>query len=241
MTIAYQSYGIPAEMLPTGAIVSWGGDPAAAVPPGWLLCDGTPVSRSKYGKLFSTISTTYGSGDGSTTFHLPDLTDKYLYGHETAAGTTGGSDTHDHPFTTSVQLANVAGGAHNHSSNAGAPGAAGASHNHNVNATNAASGNSTSNTGKSTGNGVSVQGSAHGHTIYYAGLNAASASHNHPWNAIANSGALSNSADHSDTHTPNANINNTLLSQKTYQASSSTMSTGPNDPSRTLVRGIIKA
>jgi microcystin-dependent protein len=42
-------------------------------PEGWLLCDGTAVSRSTYGRLFSVIGTAYGPGDGSTTFGLPDL------------------------------------------------------------------------------------------------------------------------------------------------------------------------
>ena len=45
----------------------------ATLPPGWLLCNGAAVSRTSYSKLFNLIGTTYGSGDGSTTFNLPDL------------------------------------------------------------------------------------------------------------------------------------------------------------------------
>lgn len=46
------------------------------VPTGYLLCDGSAVSRTTYANLFSAIGTTYGSGDGSTTFNLPDLNDR---------------------------------------------------------------------------------------------------------------------------------------------------------------------
>ena len=47
---------------------------AGTTPPdGWLLCDGSAVSRTTYAALFAVIGTTYGAGDGSTTFNLPDL------------------------------------------------------------------------------------------------------------------------------------------------------------------------
>lgn len=43
-------------------------------PTGWLVCNGQAISRTAYSKLFSVISTTYGAGDGSTTFNIPSLT-----------------------------------------------------------------------------------------------------------------------------------------------------------------------
>lgn len=46
---------------------------AAAAPDGWLLCDGTAISRTTYADLYAVLGTTYGSGDGSTTFNLPDI------------------------------------------------------------------------------------------------------------------------------------------------------------------------
>ena len=49
------------------------------VPTGYLLCDGSAVSRTTYADLFTAIGTTYGSGDGSTTFNLPDTTDRVLW------------------------------------------------------------------------------------------------------------------------------------------------------------------
>jgi microcystin-dependent protein len=59
--------------IPAGVISQWGGS-AASVPTGWKLCDGTAYSRTvTYNTLFDAIGTTYGSGDGSTTFNVPNL------------------------------------------------------------------------------------------------------------------------------------------------------------------------
>lgn len=60
----------PIESIPVGTIVAYGG---VTVPAGWLLCDGATVSRSTYSGLFGALGVTYGSGDGATTFTLPDL------------------------------------------------------------------------------------------------------------------------------------------------------------------------
>ena len=79
---------------PTGMIMAW---PAAgAVPRGWLECDGAAVSRfGDTSALFALIGTTYGAGDGSTTFNLPDLRGRAPFGHgggiSGAVGATGGS------------------------------------------------------------------------------------------------------------------------------------------------------
>jgi microcystin-dependent protein len=59
-----------AFLVPTGAILPF---PASSVPTGWLQCYGQAVSRTTYSALFAVISTTYGVGDNSTTFNLPDL------------------------------------------------------------------------------------------------------------------------------------------------------------------------
>lgn len=56
--------------VPTGAMSMWG---AAAAPTAWLLCDGAAVSRTTFAALFAVISTTYGVGDGSTTFNVPNM------------------------------------------------------------------------------------------------------------------------------------------------------------------------
>ena len=53
-----------------GTIIQWGSD---TLPNGWLLCDGSAISRTTYADLFAVIGTSFGEGDGSTTFNLPDL------------------------------------------------------------------------------------------------------------------------------------------------------------------------
>ncbi len=55
--------------IPEGSIISFGG---LVAPPGWFLCDGTAVSRTAYSRLFAVIGTTYGVGDGTSTFNLPN-------------------------------------------------------------------------------------------------------------------------------------------------------------------------
>lgn len=62
---------------PTGLIASFGGSTA---PDGWLVCDGSAVSRTDYADLFAVIGTTYGSGDGNSTFNLPDISDCFVQG-----------------------------------------------------------------------------------------------------------------------------------------------------------------
>lgn len=64
----------------------------ATAPDGWLLCDGAAVSRSTYAALFAALSTTYGSGDGSTTFNLPDMRGRVPVGVDGSAGRLDASD-----------------------------------------------------------------------------------------------------------------------------------------------------
>lgn len=71
---------------PTGVINMWG---TGTAPTGWLLCAGAAVSRTTYAALFAVIGTTFGSGDGSTTFNVPNYTNRTPYG--TTVGATGGS------------------------------------------------------------------------------------------------------------------------------------------------------
>ena len=66
--------------IPTGTMFIYGG---AVAPSGWLLCDGSAVSRSTYAELFSIIGTYYGVGDSSTTFNLPDMRDRFVQGAST--------------------------------------------------------------------------------------------------------------------------------------------------------------
>lgn len=68
------------DPIPTGVILTFGG---STVPEGFLLCNGAAISRTTYAKLFAAIGTLYGAGDGSTTFNLPDMRDKFAEGSGT--------------------------------------------------------------------------------------------------------------------------------------------------------------
>ena len=71
--------------IPTGAVVPFAG---ASAPTGWILTFGQAVSRTTYAALFAVIGTTYGSGDGSTTFNLPDLRGRVVAGEDDMGGTS---------------------------------------------------------------------------------------------------------------------------------------------------------
>jgi len=62
----------------------------SSLPAGWLECNGAAVSRTTYAALFANISTTYGAGDGSSTFNLPDLRGYFLRGWDHGAGVDTG-------------------------------------------------------------------------------------------------------------------------------------------------------
>ena len=76
----------------TGIIVPWS---STSIPSGFLECDGAAVSRTTYADLFAVVGTTYGSGDGSTTFNLPDMSEKCCKKKSptTNLGTAAGSST----------------------------------------------------------------------------------------------------------------------------------------------------
>lgn len=67
---------------PVGTIIAYAAN--GSIPEGYLPCNGAAVSRATYAALFEVIGTLYGEGDGSTTFNLPDLTDRFLEGSSTA-------------------------------------------------------------------------------------------------------------------------------------------------------------
>lgn len=72
-----------AVSAPAGTVEAYAGSTA---PTGWLLCAGQAVSRSTYADLFAVVSTTYGTGDGSTTFNLPDLRGRVAAGKDDMGG-----------------------------------------------------------------------------------------------------------------------------------------------------------
>lgn len=101
----------------SGMIIPYAGSSA---PAGFLLCDGTAISRTTFATLFAIVGTTYGAGDGSTTFNLPNLQGRVPAGRDASQtefdtlGETGGAKTHT---LTTAQIP-----AHNHNANLSAGG-----------------------------------------------------------------------------------------------------------------------
>lgn len=126
-------------LMPTASLMPYAGSSA---PTGYLLCDGAAISRTTYSSLFGIVGTTYGVGDGSTTFNIPDLRGRVIAGQDDMGGTsanrltgqsgglngdtlgaTGGTETHtlstleipahDHDITTTFKNNNTNGVAGN--------------------------------------------------------------------------------------------------------------------------------
>ncbi|WP_420966828.1 phage tail protein [Bradyrhizobium sp. B120] len=102
-------------VVPVGFIGDFG---MASAPSGWLACDGQAVSRTAYAALFSAIGTTWGAGDGSTTFNVPNLINRYRRHRDgsTVAGSVGNlqaADTAPHTHAVNGNTSNET-AAHSH-------------------------------------------------------------------------------------------------------------------------------
>ena len=98
------------EGIPTATIVPW---TDSSVPSGFLECDGSAVSRTTYADLFAVVGTTYGAGNGSTTFDLPDLQDNVAVGKSgtKSLASTGGTEN---TSTANATLSEAQLASHNH-------------------------------------------------------------------------------------------------------------------------------
>lgn len=99
----------------TGEIKMW---PTAVAPTGYLLCNGQAVSRAAYAALFAIVGTTFGAGDGSTTFNLPNYTNRMPIGSGGAyalAATGGSKDAIVVAHTHTLSGTTASAGAHTHS------------------------------------------------------------------------------------------------------------------------------
>ena len=102
------SWGELANGVPIGSVFNLA---TTTVPTGFLECNGAAISRSTYASLFATISTTWGAGDGSSTFNLPDLRGQFVRGWDNSAGVDSGrsfassqsdqNKSHNHSITDS--------------------------------------------------------------------------------------------------------------------------------------------
>ena len=66
-----------APLMPAGSVIAW---PTATAPTGWQLCDGSAINRTTYAALFALVGVTFGTGNGSSTFNVPDLGDRVMAG-----------------------------------------------------------------------------------------------------------------------------------------------------------------
>lgn len=78
--------------FPAGIIIPFAG-PAENIPVGWMLCDGSAISRSEYANLYKAIGVCWGIGDGATTFNLPDLRGMFLRGVSGDSGNDADADS----------------------------------------------------------------------------------------------------------------------------------------------------
>jgi|11BtaG_2_1085332.scaffolds.fasta_scaffold39055_1 microcystin-dependent protein len=83
VTSAKLDAGAVSVLMPSGSLMPYAGSSA---PTGYLLCDGAAISRTTYSALFGLVGTTYGSGDGSSTFNIPDLRGRVIAGQDDMGG-----------------------------------------------------------------------------------------------------------------------------------------------------------
>lgn len=124
------------QMAPPGMVAHFA---RSTAPAGWLKANGASVSRVAYAELFAAIGTTYGAGDGFTTFNLPDLRGEFIRGWDDGRGVDGGRElgavqsgaiqSHTHAGSSTEAGSHVhsgsaqPGGAHSHQASSGAAGA----------------------------------------------------------------------------------------------------------------------
>jgi microcystin-dependent protein len=118
--------------VPLGSVTMWAGD-SGDVPTGWALCDGSAISRSTYSDLYTLLGNTFGAGNGSTTFNLPDMRDRFVvgagssYSRNAKGGASSNNLSHTHSIsshTHSIAQHSHTVSSHRHSIN---------SHSHTVN------------------------------------------------------------------------------------------------------------
>ena len=213
------------SLAPVGSMLMFGGQEP---PETWLLCDGSAVSRTKYKTLFSVIGTSYGGGDGESTFNLPDMRLQFPRGSGTGLGlgATGGATEHDH----SVSVASAS-HAHTHQVTMTPSGSLDTqgSHGHSVSIPSSGGGttgitDAINRFGRATG-ALDTPGVQHTHTT---------PNHTHTVNQ-------SNAGGHSHTFTGNSNTVTSAAASSTTHGH--TASSGNNDhlPPFVVVNYIIKA
>lgn len=202
---------------PVGSVQTYAGSSA---PTGWLLCAGQAISRATYSDLFTVLSTTYGAGNGSTTFNLPDLRGRTVFGKDDMGGSAASRLTSGNSGITATTLG-AAGGderihQHSHANTAAFTGSAGTTGG--MNANNPHSHTLQGSTGGSAGLSVSVTDNNAGNFATYLG-----------------SGSRANNTDiaHGHSFTPTGTV--------TMTNANSGAGTAQNVPPAIILNYIIKA
>jgi len=240
------------NFVPSGAIMPYAG---SAAPSNWFLCDGAQVNRLTYQRLFNVIGTTYGAGDGLTTFNLPDIRQRFILGKALAGtgavlGSTGGAIDHDHTGGSHTHtIASQAGHQHtagtlvgpSHSHAAGT--LAGGSHSHTIAHTHTYSGTTSTGSNENEEGGFFGSGSylwdtqAVDHTHDYSGTTSAS--------SAANSGSQSVSISGSTAAEGTGAVTGSTASNSAHDhggvTGGATGSTGTNNPAFITLNHIIKS
>ena len=198
--------------VPIGTILPYGG---SAAPTGFFLCDGSLKDRTTYAELFAVIGTSYGAGDGTTSFNIPDLIRRFPLGAGTtsdapragtsAPGASGGNinHTHDGPSHTHTGPSHThTGPSHTHdlgnsaSSGGGGATSSGGAHSHSVGDTDARGGHD--HTFSDTGTDSFSTGGPSATTLHESGpISGASSGHGHSGSvSISISGTTSAAANH---------------------------------------------
>lgn len=151
------------EVAPPGAVMHFA---RSTAPTGWLKANGAAVSRTAYAGLFAAIGTTFGVGDGSTTFNLPDMRGEFLRGWDDARGVDSGRG-----FGTWQDSDNKS---HTHTASTGAD-----AHTHTWSGTTSSNGDHTHTIWRGKASGNTSTSSQHGDNMSFDGTSSAAGDHTH--------------------------------------------------------------
>jgi microcystin-dependent protein len=187
------------EFFKSGHVISYVG---SSIPNGWLLCDGSAVSRTEYEDLWNVVkgegtSGIYGNGNGTTTFNLPNFSNRFIY---IGTSGSGGFSTHQHTVNATA-TAGVTGINHTHSNFMTGTGDLSNAHNHSGDANIGYNGTNPVNANKTGTGGTGVaNGGAHVHGAYSAAATNINFQEVHG-HSVASFGLNSHYSEHGAAHT----------------------------------------
>lgn len=196
------------SLMPTAVVLPYAGTSA---PTGFLMCNGAAVSRTTYARLFNVIGTTFGAGDSSTTFNVPDLRQKYpmgvaASGTGNALGDTFGSINHTHGAGSFAVSGTTSSTAVPHTHSLGGATDSDGAHSHTF-SDSFTTGGPSGDIGRGTGVSTAAS-SVHTHSGSVSGTTSSHGGHTH--GLPANTGTTSSSTNHS--HTFSASVTGTSAS-----------------------------